>query len=206
MRECKQCAPDGGWASCQWSQWVQWPLLASGNATLYGWPAGIIWAAAHHAILQRLLHSLTSLLAPPPSRRSYCAGNYKPELPAMEELEPGTFYLVRAECSLVMQPPCLHRALLSSHAPLTVPHQPLATIGSFIPHFHSATPATPSHRPASPRPLFVCAGGGGCALPPHLRPQAGSGVSRSLAIAAPGQAPANRWRLSPDYSSLGSQD
>lgn len=46
--------------------------------------------------------SPTLLLASPPSCRSYCAGNYKPELPAMEELEPGTFYLVRAECSLVM--------------------------------------------------------------------------------------------------------
>lgn len=39
----KQCAPGGGWASSQWVQWLQWPSLASGNATLYAWPAAITW-------------------------------------------------------------------------------------------------------------------------------------------------------------------
>lgn len=37
---------------------------------------------------------------PPPApfaRRSYCAGNYKPEMPSVDELEPGTFYLVEVD-------------------------------------------------------------------------------------------------------------
>ena len=37
------------------------------------------------------------LLLPTRYARRYCAGNYKPELPAVEELEPGTFYLVEAD-------------------------------------------------------------------------------------------------------------
>jgi hydroxymethylglutaryl-CoA synthase len=31
------------------------------------------------------------------AEQRYCAGNYKPELPAIEELEPGTFYLVEVD-------------------------------------------------------------------------------------------------------------
>ena len=32
-----------------------------------------------------------------PAYCRYCAGNYKPEMPSLEELEPGTFYLVEVD-------------------------------------------------------------------------------------------------------------
>lgn len=31
------------------------------------------------------------------AEQRYCAGNYKPEMPAVEELEPGAFYLVEVD-------------------------------------------------------------------------------------------------------------
>lgn len=44
------------------------------------------------------------MLPPPPappkkthSPNRYCAGNYKPAMPALEELEPGTFHLVEVD-------------------------------------------------------------------------------------------------------------
>ena len=34
-------------------------------------------------------------------RRRYCGGNYKPAVPAVEEMEPGTFYLVEVGLSVI---------------------------------------------------------------------------------------------------------
>lgn len=45
------------------------------------------------------LHAAVLSHPPTITLRSYCAGNYKPEWPPLEELEPGSYYLaeVRAK-------------------------------------------------------------------------------------------------------------